>query len=186
MSREKNRKQERENRAATAGRGAFRLACAGILGVALACDPGAASQENLESQSGALVTTGITATVAVYSQWADGYCANVNIKNTSAQTLTSWRVDLNVGAMAITTSWNANVARSGSTLTMTNTANNGTLAPQATTQAGLCGQGTPLVLPTVLQGTQVSLVWPNAQSSANSIRGLRSITTRSPRCTPRH
>jgi hypothetical protein len=170
MSGRKDRTQGRELEFCPAPRArrAFGWACAGILGITLGCDPGAASQPDVEAKTGALVTTGITATVAVYTQWADGYCANVNIKNTSTQTLTSWRVDLNVGAMTVTTNWNANVARSGSTLTMTNTTNNGTLAPQASTQAGLCAQGTPLVLPTVDQGTTTSLVWPNAQSSANS------------------
>jgi hypothetical protein len=148
------------------------LAFAVITGGA-GCDPeGAPTGQREEPASAvrsAVTAAGTTATVSIYSQWSDGYCANVTVTNGGATATSSWTVLLNIGVMTTSTVWNANAAKSGTTLTLTNVSYNASIPPQGTTSAGYCAQGTsPIVIPTVITDGAGPLVWPNAVSSANS------------------
>jgi hypothetical protein len=95
-----------------------------------------------------LTTTQLAGNMVLYNQWATGYCDNVTIKNTRSQAITSWKVLFNLGNAAFNAMWNGVFSQSGSTLTVTNASNNGSLAPGATVTFGFCTQGpTPVSTP---------------------------------------
>jgi len=139
----------------------------------LGCDPEGADfgtdDDAVAAVRSAVTAAGTSATVSIYSQWSDGYCANVVVKNNGTTPTSSWTVRLNIGAMTTTTIWNANGTKSGTTLTLTNTNYNGSIPAQGTSAGGYCAAGaSPIVIPTVITGDTGGLIWPNAVSSANS------------------
>ncbi|WP_432457246.1 cellulose binding domain-containing protein [Cellulomonas iranensis] len=83
------------------------------------------------------------ATLTVGSTWPGGYQATVDVTAGTAP-LTRWTTTFTLpGGGAVTQSWSAAVATTGSTVTATNAAWNGSLAAGATTAFGFVGSGTP-------------------------------------------
>jgi len=83
-------------------------------------------------------TSGVTVTATTTSNWTNGYCGSVVVKNTGSTTLTSWKASFNTTG-TISSLWNAKWSQSGSTVTVTNESWNGKLAPgQTITDAGFC------------------------------------------------
>ena len=148
------------------------LVASAITTAAAGCQPDGAETgeaEPLPAVRSAVTTAGTSATVSIYSQWSDGYCANVVVKNEGTTATSSWTVRLNIGVMTTTTVWNATSAKSGTTLTLTNMSYNAAIPPQGTVSAGYCAQGaSPIVIPSVITDGSSGLIWPNAVSSANS------------------
>jgi hypothetical protein len=89
---------------------------------------------------------GCAATGQVASQWSSGQILNVTVANTSAVTSTQWTVTWTLGTgQRVVSAWNAAVRVSGelgTTVTATNLAYNGTLAPGASTGFGMQLSGT--------------------------------------------
>ncbi|MBE1487429.1 GH12 family glycosyl hydrolase domain-containing protein [Plantactinospora soyae] len=74
------------------------------------------------------------------NSWNNGFTASVTITNTSSSPINGWTLnyDLPSGQQA-TTSWNATVTQSGSTVTARNISWNGSIAPGATASFGYQG-----------------------------------------------
>jgi len=83
---------------------------------------------------------GVQATIQIESQWTNGYCAKVIVKNTGTTSMQSWTVVLNTNAATISQSWNLTLSSSSGQVTLTPQANwNGALSPGAATdQQGFC------------------------------------------------
>jgi cellulase/cellobiase CelA1 len=95
-----------------------------------------------------LATTQLAGSMVLYNQWATGYCENVTVKNTRSQAITSWKVLFNLGNATFNAMWNGVFSQSGSTLTVTNASNNGSLGAGASVTFGFCTQGpTPVSIP---------------------------------------
>ncbi|MFY1695516.1 GH12 family glycosyl hydrolase domain-containing protein [Solwaraspora sp. WMMA2101] len=72
--------------------------------------------------------------------WNSGFTAEVRITNTGSGTVNGWTLAYQLPAgQSITSSWNATVSQSGSSVTARNIAWNGTLAPGATASFGYQG-----------------------------------------------
>ncbi|MFC4536548.1 endo-1,4-beta-xylanase [Sphaerisporangium dianthi] len=84
-------------------------------------------------------TCGVTATTL--SQWHGGYVVQpVRVTNTGASPITSWTVTFTLPpGHAVTRSWNASPTTSGRTVTVRNTAANGSLGGNAGTTFGFQG-----------------------------------------------
>jgi hypothetical protein len=123
-------------------------------GCASAVDESSEQEPVAESVS-AITQTG-TAKVTVTSEWATGYCANVEVKNTGANQSNSWFVTLAMGSAKFTSGWEANFSQYKTTLEIRPSATNGAIAAGATANPvpGFCAErpaGTPL--PTVQRVT---------------------------------
>src|SRR6185437_6981828 len=71
-----------------------------------------------------------TATLAVTSQWDNGFVANYNITNTGSAPLTDWKLEFDLPAgESITNTWSGKLARSGSHYILTPLDFNSTIAP---------------------------------------------------------
>ncbi|MEU2929971.1 cellulase family glycosylhydrolase [Streptomyces sp. NPDC007251] len=78
-----------------------------------------------------------TAAYSVSSDWGSGFNADVTVKNTGTAPLSSWKVTWTwSGGQKVTSLWNASYTQSGSSVTATNTAYNGSLAAGASTSFG--------------------------------------------------
>jgi cellulase/cellobiase CelA1 len=88
--------------------------------------------------------SGLTAAVAIQSSWESGYCAGITVRNTAtaAKQPRVLRFRL-TPAVAITTSWNGTVKRSGDVVDVALPAWVATLTPGASsTDFGFCTGGT--------------------------------------------
>jgi endo-1,4-beta-xylanase len=90
-----------------------------------------------------------TATLTVTSEWATGFCANVNVKNTGANQSNSWRIILSLYSSKYTRGWEGTFSPEKNILIITPSANNGSIAPGGTASPlpGFCADrpaGTPL------------------------------------------
>jgi chitodextrinase len=82
-------------------------------------------------------TSGCTATYTVTSQWANGFTANVDVKNTGTSPTSSWQVKWNwPGDQQIVSMWNATSGQTGQAQSATNLSYNGALAPGGSTSFG--------------------------------------------------
>ena len=80
--------------------------------------------------------SGISCSVRV-DDWSNGYVAYVTVTNATASAVTSWQVNLNIGANdVITNSWSSQLTRSGSQLSLVNFAYNGSLQPGDSIEIG--------------------------------------------------
>ncbi|WP_250001154.1 cellulase family glycosylhydrolase [Actinoplanes sp. M2I2] len=91
----------------------------------------------------ALPASAETAAFTVVSSWNNGYQGQVEVKNNTSATITTWRVQLTLPAgTTIVNSWSATQSASGSTYTFTPAGWNGTLAAGASTSFGFVANGT--------------------------------------------
>jgi hypothetical protein len=83
-----------------------------------------------------------TGTYSVVSSWPGGYQAQVVVKNTGSGTLNSWQIGWPFpSGNTISSLWNGTYTLSGGTITVTNAAYDGTLAPGATATVGFTATG---------------------------------------------
>ncbi|MGW0503750.1 GH12 family glycosyl hydrolase domain-containing protein [Micromonospora sp. NPDC003241] len=74
------------------------------------------------------------------NSWNNGFTADVQITNTGSSTVNGWTLAYSLpSGQQITSSWNATVSQSGSSVTARNINWNGTLAPGATASFGYQG-----------------------------------------------
>ncbi|MEV6105009.1 cellulose binding domain-containing protein [Streptomyces sp. NPDC051940] len=86
-----------------------------------------------------------SAVFAKTADWETGYQAQYTVTNTSAATITSWRLEFDLpSGTSVGTYWDALHTASGSHHTFTNREYNGTLAPGASTTFGWVSAGTGL------------------------------------------
>ncbi|WP_149100711.1 cellulase family glycosylhydrolase [Actinoplanes teichomyceticus] len=91
----------------------------------------------------ALPASAETAAFTVVSSWSNGYQGEVAVRNNTASTINTWRVELTLPAgTTIANSWNATSSASGSTYTFTPAGHNGTIAAGASTTFGFVANGT--------------------------------------------
>jgi hypothetical protein len=75
---------------------------------------------------------GVSSVMTVTDDWGSGYNANFVITNNSPQAISNWTLTFQLPAgIALTDSWSGNASVSGSSVTVTNAAWNGSLAPGA-------------------------------------------------------
>ncbi|MFK4040930.1 cellulose binding domain-containing protein [Nonomuraea wenchangensis] len=87
---------------------------------------------------------GCTATYRPGSSWPGGFGAEVAVQNTGSSSITGWKVTWSwPGSQTITSLWSGTVTQSGTNVTVTNAAYNGSLAANASTSFGFNGSGTP-------------------------------------------
>ena len=82
--------------------------------------------------------TPLSATFNQTGAWGTTRQYDVVVKNTSTVSVSAWEVKVTVpSTLSISSAWNTNYVRSGNTVTFTNLAYNGTLAPGVSTTFGL-------------------------------------------------
>jgi expansin len=91
---------------------------------------------------GELSGSGLSATIALSSDWGGGYCANVTVTNTGASATTTWQVVINLNQSTAGAPWSATATTSGSQLTNGPLAWNAALPPGGTTTYGFCATAT--------------------------------------------
>ncbi len=100
--------------------------------------PASPSPSTSPTQGGGSGTCG--AAYSVSTQWTGGFQAQVNVTNTGTSAMTGWRVTWTFpSGQTVTQFWNSSVVQSGSGVTATNLAYNGSLAPGASTAFGFLG-----------------------------------------------
>jgi poly(3-hydroxybutyrate) depolymerase len=92
--------------------------------------------------------SGCTASYRVTSSWQGGFQADVAVSNSGSTALQGWKVSWALGSgQSVSQVWNGAQTTSGSTVTVTNAAYNGTLAPGSGTSFGLIVSGSPGTTP---------------------------------------
>ena len=82
---------------------------------------------------------GIDAELVFDSQWGQGYCARVIVRNDHPSATTgTWSVALNVGAGTTFTTWDAVFSGDTGVVTVTPQSSNAAIPPSETRQFGLC------------------------------------------------
>ncbi|MEW2179362.1 cellulase family glycosylhydrolase [Streptomyces sp. NPDC005406] len=85
---------------------------------------------------------GCTAAYTVSGDWGNGFGVDVTVTNTGTTSAAAWKVSWTwAGSQKVTNMWNAAYTQTGSTVSVTNTPYNGSLAPGGHTSFGF--QGTP-------------------------------------------
>src|SRR5580698_7900483 len=91
---------------------------------------------------GELSGSGLSATIALSSDWGGGYCANVTVTNTGASAITTWQVVINLNQSTAAAPWSATGVTSGSQMTNGPLAWNAAIAPGGTASYGFCATAT--------------------------------------------
>lgn len=77
------------------------------------------------------------------SEWGGGYTANITVADTGSTAWSSWTVTWTYpGDQKVTSAWNAAVTQTGSAVTATNMAYNGTVAAGSSASFGMQGTWT--------------------------------------------
>ncbi|NNN36977.1 cellulase family glycosylhydrolase [Streptomyces sp. S3(2020)] len=85
-------------------------------------------------------TAACTAAYTVSSDWGSGFNAEVKVTNTGTTAISSWKVTWTFsGSQQVTNMWNASYTQSGSTVTASNAAHNGSVAAGGSTSLGFGG-----------------------------------------------
>jgi chitin-binding protein len=85
---------------------------------------------------------GCTASYTVTSSWAEGFQANMTVRNSGSSALNGWTVKWTFpGSQTVTQLWNGSHTQSGSLVTAKNASYNGSIAANATTTFGFLGSG---------------------------------------------
>jgi peptidoglycan/xylan/chitin deacetylase (PgdA/CDA1 family) len=110
---------------------------------------GACSADNQSDSAGAGVvqsadtvsTKGVTASLALSSDWGSGYCTNITLTNGNTTAITSWSLTVNLNNTTVASVWSANYSVSSGKLTLTPQAFNKSIAARASVSVGFCGNG---------------------------------------------
>lgn len=100
--------------------------------------------------------TTVNATLNVYDDWGAGYCARVQLTNTSATPTTGWNVVIDTGNANVNQSWNPPGKTGAGNHTFSSAGWNAAINPNATyNQSGFCALRAPgtTTLPTVVSAT---------------------------------
>jgi hypothetical protein len=82
---------------------------------------------------------GIAADLVLDSQWGQGYCAHVVVRNQHPSATTgSWSVQLGLGAATTFTTWDAAFSAQTGTVTANSMSHNAAIAPSQSKQFGFC------------------------------------------------
>ncbi|MCX5333279.1 cellulase family glycosylhydrolase [Streptomyces sp. NBC_00140] len=85
-------------------------------------------------------TAACTAAYTVSSDWGGGFNAEVKVTNTGTTAISSWKVTWTwSGSQQVTSMWNASYTQSGSTVTASNAAHNGSVAAGGSAGFGFGG-----------------------------------------------
>ncbi len=91
---------------------------------------------------GELTGTGLSASIALSSDWGAGYCANVTLTNTGTSAITTWQVVINLNQATAGAPWSATATSSGGQMTNGPLSWNAAIAPGGTTSYGFCATAT--------------------------------------------
>ncbi|RYZ03366.1 MAG: hypothetical protein EOO73_28310 [Myxococcales bacterium] len=111
-----------------------------LFAVALAAGCGGAPAEKVGTTSSALTgANGIKADLVFDSQWGQGYCARVIVRNDHPSATTgSWSVSLDVGPGTTFTTWDAVFSGTTGVVTVTPQSGSGAIPPSQSRQFGVC------------------------------------------------
>ncbi|XYH96359.1 cellulose binding domain-containing protein [Sorangium sp. So ce1128] len=139
----------------------------------LACSPGNTGDEQSDALRSGLSSPDGTfeAELTLPSQWGNGYCASVTIKNTSASRTTGWGVVIGLNGSTLNNAWNVRVTPSEGQFTAIDEGYNGTLEPGASTMWGFCGSGTGRPALVSVNGSGGSVTSTSASSSSSAGTG---------------
>jgi hypothetical protein len=109
-----------------------------VIGLAAAC--GDAPTEKVGTSSVALTgANGISADLVLDSQWGQGYCARVIVRNDHPSATTgSWSVSLDLGPGTTFTTWDGVFSGNTGVVTVTPQSFNAAIPPSASRQFGVC------------------------------------------------
>jgi cellulase/cellobiase CelA1 len=109
----------------------------------LACAVEPLEDEELDLLDSALTSQdgSMSAEITFQSQWQDGYCADMTIKNEDEEQTSRWRVVIGLNGSTVTNAWNATLTASDGQISATNKDYNGTLGPRGSTKWGFCASG---------------------------------------------
>ncbi len=113
---------------------------------------GSAAHEEVGTSAAPLQgTNGIAAEVVLDSQWGQGYCARVVVRNEHPTATTgSWSVTLDVGPGTTFSTWDAAFSGNTGVVTVTSLSSNAAIAPSQSKQFGVCASTpTPGVQPRI-------------------------------------
>jgi cellulase/cellobiase CelA1 len=86
----------------------------------------------------ALAATGISVSLIYDSDWKGGYCSNVSITNTGANSISTWQVVIDLGQARLSHLWNGTTNLTGSRMTVTPSDVNAHVNVGITTSFGFC------------------------------------------------
>ncbi|WP_437578983.1 cellulose binding domain-containing protein [Sorangium sp. So ce887] len=112
----------------------------------------------------------MTAEITVPSDWGNGYCASVTIRNTGSSETTAWGLVIGLNGSTLNHAWNARITESNGQMNAVNEGYNGTLAVGASTMWGFCASGTgrPTIVSVDGSGGSDASTSTSASSSAGS------------------
>ena len=87
---------------------------------------------------GELSGSGLSATIALSSDWGGGYCANVTVTNTGTSATNTWQVVINLNQSTASAPWSATGTISGSQMTNGPLTWNAAIAAGGSTSYGFC------------------------------------------------
>ncbi|MEU4563689.1 cellulose binding domain-containing protein [Actinoplanes sp. NPDC023936] len=91
---------------------------------------------------------GCSTTYRVVNSWQGGFQADVTVANTGTAAFAGWRVSWTSPAgQSVSQVWNGSLSTGGGTVTVTNAAYNGSVAPGSSTTFGLLAGGSPATVP---------------------------------------
>lgn len=132
--------------------------------------PGPSSPAPSSSGPGNPTGGGCTATYQVAGSWQGGFQGSVTVTNPGPSPISGWTVGWDyTGGQSVTQGWNATVGQTGTRVTATNAAWNGTVPAKGSTMFGFLANGpsTPLPQPTCTAagGTQPTQSPPGTSPS---------------------
>ncbi|MGK4002116.1 endo-1,4-beta-xylanase [Sorangium sp. So ce1036] len=160
--------------------GYFAASLASLACCLVACTVEPLDEEDSDSLSSGVVSQdgGTEATLTVPSQWHNGYCANVTIKNLGERATTGWRVVVGLNGATMSNGWNATITQSNGQLSAVNVDYNGTVAKNGGTASfGFCANGAGV--PTLVSVTGTGNGGGNGGSSTSTSSSSTSTSSSS-------
>ena len=91
---------------------------------------------------GSALTSAMSGSVVVSSDWTGGYCANVTVTNSGSSAVTAWTAVIQLNQSTMSSIWSATGTQSGTLLTTVGVDFNSALAAGASTTFGFCANAT--------------------------------------------
>ena len=102
----------------------------------------------------ALTSNGLSVSLTYQSDWKAGYCSNVSITNTGANSISAWQVVINLGQARLAQLWKGTTSLAGQRMTVTPSGDNSQVGAGATASFGFCANAAgPSYHPTLVSAT---------------------------------
>jgi M6 family metalloprotease-like protein len=112
---------------------------ASLLGLTCGCAGDASSQDAVAEPAALTDSSGIQAELRMTSSWPTGYCADLVVSNLNPTlSVTTWRVELNLGTATLANSWNGTFSGRTGTVSVSPLDWNARVAPNGSVSSGFC------------------------------------------------